>query len=52
MTYWKELPETFTCVWDLSQISDANLLFAIASLTRKDMNRFLKKGNTFCLSAF
>lgn len=30
MTYWKELPETFTCVWDLSQISDANLTLAIA----------------------
>lgn len=30
MTYWKELPETFTRGWALNQISAANLMLAIA----------------------
>lgn len=30
MAYWKELPETFICEWDLGQISASNLMLAIA----------------------
>lgn len=57
MTYWKELPETFTCSWDLSQKSAANLMLAIAlknrlleNLQTKIRVDFFKKDDTCCLT--